>query len=111
MGFFLLNFHTSRMEIEDARIEFNEVGRIIMVNGWIFKNLFSNPIRLFSILLHNNWNVALNFGSMALCNAFGNPNHIAHFLFLQFNECVEDAKMELMQIGLDIQFDLKIKII
>jgi hypothetical protein len=44
-----------------------------------------------------------------LSDALGNPNYVAHFLFLQLDERIEHAEMELMQIRLDVQLHLKNK--
>lgn len=53
-------------------------------------------------------NVAVNFGSMSLRNAFGDPNDVAVLLFLELNVSVEDAKVELVQESLLHQHDLQI---
>lgn len=53
-----------------------------------------------------NGNVVVNFGAMSLRNALSDPNNVAHLLFLQLYECVEDAKVELSHVRVYVQLHL-----
>jgi hypothetical protein len=50
--------------------------------------------------------VVLDFGPVALGDTLGDPDHIAHLLLLQLDEGVEDAEVELVEVGLDVQLHL-----
>ena len=44
---------------------------------------------------------------MSLGDALCDPHNIPHFLLLQFDERVEDAKVELTHVRVDVQFHLR----
>jgi hypothetical protein len=44
---------------------------------------------------------------VTLRNALSDPDDVSHFLLLQFDERVKDPKVELMQIRLNVEFNLK----
>lgn len=52
------------------------------------------------------WYIVVDLGLISLSDAFSNPNDIAIFLFLQFNKCIEDAKVKLALECEHVQFDL-----
>lgn len=43
---------------------------------------------------------------MTLRDAFGNPNNVTHLLLFELDKCVEDAKVELMKIRVNVEFNL-----
>ena len=69
--------------------------------------LIIRPIRC---ELYWDLNVILNLCTVTLRDTLGNPDNVAHFLLLQFDERIENAKVELVQICVHIQFYLKIRV-
>jgi len=51
--------------------------------------------------------VAVNLGPMSLSHTLGDPDDVATFLLLQLDECVEDAKVELLHEGILHQLNLQ----
>lgn len=54
-----------------------------------------------------NGNVLVDLCSVSLRNALGDPDDVSHFLLLELYESVENSKVELVQIGMKVQFHLK----
>ncbi|TKR61979.1 hypothetical protein L596_026003 [Steinernema carpocapsae] len=53
--------------------------------------------------------VVVNLGAVTLRYAFCDPDDVAHFLLLQLDERVEDAEVELVQVGVHVQLHLQEK--
>ena len=43
---------------------------------------------------------------MTLRDALCNPNYVSHLLLFELDESVEDAKVKLVQIRVNVEFDL-----
>lgn len=53
------------------------------------------------------WNVVIDLGSVALCNALGNPHDVPALLLLEPHVRVEDSKVELLHEGLHVYLHLQ----